>query len=70
MKQLELFPGDEIRFAMSFTSEQFRKIKDTIPESAFARLSDVRQAVHRWNYDCDMADRKYRSALYEVGIDW
>ena len=71
MKQLELFPAvDEVRFAMSFTSAEFCKLKVSIPKPAFDRINYLRHTVHRWNAECKLADRKYRSALDEVGIDW
>ena len=71
MEQLSLFPAmDEVRFAMGFTPAEFGKLKVSIPEPAFNRLNQLRQAVHRWNAESEMADRRYRSALYELGIDW
>jgi hypothetical protein len=71
MKQLELFPAiDEVRFAMSFTREEFGRLKTSIPQPAFNRINHLRQIVHRWNAETEMADRRYRSALCEVGIDW
>jgi len=71
MKQLELFPAmDEVRFAMSFTSAEFCRLKASIPKPAFDRINHLRKTVHRWNAETDMADRRYRSALYDSGIDW
>jgi hypothetical protein len=71
MEQLSLFPAmDEVRFAMSFTPTEFGKLRVSIPKPAFDRINYLRQTVHRWNSETDMADRRYRSALYEVGIDW
>ena len=71
MEQLSLFPAmDEVRFAMSFTSKEFGRLKVSIPKPAFDRINHLRQTVHRWNAETEMADRRYRSALYEAGIDW
>jgi hypothetical protein len=71
MEQLSLFPAmDEVRFAMSFTPAEFGKLRVSIPKPAFDRINYLRQTVHRWNSETDLADRRYRSALYEAGIDW
>jgi hypothetical protein len=71
MTQLELFPAmDEVRFAMGFTPAEFGKLRVSIPKPAFDRINYLRQTVHRWNAETDMADRRYRSALYDLGIDW
>ena len=71
MKQLELFPAtEEVRFAMSFTSAEFGRLRVSIPKPAFDRINYLRQIVHRWNAETAFADRRYRSALNKAGIDW
>jgi hypothetical protein len=71
MKQLELFPAmDEVRFAMSFSTIEFCRLKASIPKPAFDRINYLRHTVHRWMAEQKLADRRYRSALDEVGIDW
>ena len=71
MKQLELFPAmDEVRFAMSFTPVEFCRLRASIPKPAFDRISYLRHTYHRRIAEQKLADRRYRSALYKIGIDW
>ena len=68
MKQLDLFPMDDVRFAMSFTSEELSDLKRKIPEDAYQRIRLLRVAVNTWNRQCESADREYHVTLHKLGV--
>ena len=51
MEQLELFPQDDIiRFAMSFSTAEFGRLKSTRPED-YERIRQIRFLIFKHNAD-------------------
>lgn len=59
MQQLELFPKDDIvRFAMSFSTQDFGILKSNRPEDYY-RIQEIRKLVHKHNADVRHLEKRF-----------